>query len=211
VSDEPDRLRRVVRDFLQSPNSSNNAGERAMVAAVCAALDGCVPSAPAAVPRALPAAALLAPALARIQLPELLPVRDAIAAAAHLFTWRQNPNYSAANMGAAFMAGYGYVEFAGPKEALFHAPEIRVGLLLLGPRLHYPAHAHPAEEIYHPLTEGGLWRRAQEDWRTVPAGRAIHHPPMIVHETKATDSTLLALYCWRGNTVTEAQLTAWCE
>ncbi len=35
-------------------------------------------------------------------------------------------------MGAAFMAGYGYVEFAGPKEALFHAPDIRVGLLLLG-------------------------------------------------------------------------------
>ena len=110
-------------------------------------------------------------------------------------------------MGAAFMAGYGYVEFAGPKEALFHAPDIRVGLLLLGPRLHYPAHAHPAEEIYHPLTEGGLWRRGQEDWRTVPAGRAIHHPPMIVHETKAAESTLLALYCWRGNTVTEAQLT----
>jgi len=110
-------------------------------------------------------------------------------------------------MGAAFMAGYGYVEFAGPKEALFHAPDIRVGLLLLGPRLHYPPHAHPAEEIYHPLTDGGLWRRGQEDWRTVPAGHAIHHPPMMVHETKADDSTLLALYCWRGNTVTEAQLT----
>ncbi len=70
-----------------------------------------------------------------------------------------------------------------------------------------PPHAHPAEEIYHPLTEGGLWRRGQEDWRTIPAGRAIHHPPMIVHETKAAESTLLALYCWRGNTVTEAQLT----
>ena len=131
----------------------------------------------------------------------------AIARAAHLFHWRQNPNYSTANMGAAFMAGYGYVEFAGPKEALFHALEIRVGLLLLGPQLHYPPHAHPAEEIYHPLTEGGLWRRGQEDWRSVPAGHAIHHPPMLVHETKSGESTLLALYCWRGNTVTEAQLT----
>ena len=131
----------------------------------------------------------------------------AIARAAPLFRWRQNPNYNAANMGAAFMAGYGYVEFAGPKDTLFHAPDIRVGLLLLGPHLHYPLHAHPAEEIYHPLTEGGLWRRGQEDWRTVPAGHAIHHPPMVVHETKAAESTLLALYCWRGNTVTEAQLT----
>jgi quercetin dioxygenase-like cupin family protein len=152
-------------------------------------------------PGAIPASALLSDALPRTA------IGTAIAQAAHLFHWRQNPNYTAANMGAAFMAGYGYVEFAGPKEALFHASEIRVGILLLGPRLHYPPHAHPAEETYHPLTEGALWRRGQEDWRTVPAGHAIHHPPMVVHETKAAESTLLALYCWRGNTVTEAQLT----
>jgi hypothetical protein len=152
-------------------------------------------------PRTIAASALLDDALAKTAL------GATIAKAAHLFRWRQNPNYTAANMSAAFMAGYGYVEFAGPKEALFHAPDVRVGLLLLGPYLHYPAHAHPAEEIYHPLTEGGLWRRGQEDWRIVPAGRAIHHPPMIVHETKAAESTLLALYCWRGNTVTEALLT----
>lgn len=155
----------------------------------------------ATTPRAIPAAALLMDALPRTI------VGAAVAQAAHLFTWRQNPNYTAASMGAAFMAGYGYVEFVGPKEALFHAPGIRVGLLVLAPHLHYPPHAHPAEEIYHPLTDGGLWRRGEEDWRTVRAGHAIHHPPMIVHETKAADSTLLALYCWRGNTVTEAQLT----
>ena len=111
-------------------------------------------------------------------------------------------------MGAAFMAGYGYVEFAGPRDALFHAPGIRVGLLVLGAGLHYPLHAHPAEEIYHPLTDGGLWRRGDEAWRAVPIGHAIHHPPMMPHETKAGDSTLLALYCWRGDTVTEARLTA---
>jgi len=155
----------------------------------------------ASAPRALAVSALLDHAL-----PDAM-IGAAIAQAVHLFHWRQNPNYTAANMGAAFMAGYGYVEFAGPKEALFHAPDIRVGFLLLGPRVHYPLHAHPAEEIYHPLTDGGLWRRGQEDWRTVQPGHAIHHPPMVVHETRAAESTLLALYCWRGNTVTEAQLT----
>jgi hypothetical protein len=151
-------------------------------------------------PQTIPASALLSDALPRTAL------GAAIAQAAHLFHWRQNPNYTAGEIGAAFMAGYGYVEFAGPKDALFYAPKIRVGLLLLGPRLHYPPHAHPAEEVYHPLADG-LWRRGQEDWRTVPAGHAIHHPPMVVHETKAAETTLLALYCWRGNTVTEAQLT----
>jgi len=174
-----------------------------MLRDVCSGLAAATPLPPA--PRLIPAAALLIDALPRTAF------GAAIAKATPLFAWRQNPNYSAASMGEAFMAGYGYVEFAGPKEALFHAPDIRVGLLLLGPHVHYPAHAHPAEEIYHPLTERGLWRRGQEDWRIVPAGRAIHHPPMIVHETKATESTLLALYCWRGNTVTEAQLTTSCE
>jgi hypothetical protein len=205
VSNETRQLLTSVGNFLQAAGSSDHAAERDLLNAVCAALRICQPSAPS--PRTLPVAGLLPSALARIVRPDLAPVREAIAAAAHLFTWRQNPNYSAANMGAAFMAGYGYVEFAGPKEALFHAPEIRVGLLLLGPRVHYPPHAHPAEEIYHPLTSGGMWRRGQEDWRAVPAGHAIHHPSMVVHETKSGESSLLALYCWGGNTVAEAQLT----
>lgn len=152
-------------------------------------------------PHAIAASALLGAALPATEL------GASIGRAASLFHWRQNPNYTAEAMGAAFMAGYGYVEFAGPKDALFHAPLIRVGLLVLGPGLHYPRHAHPAEEVYHPLTHAALWRRGQEEWRTVPAGHAIHHAPMVPHETKAGDSTLLALYCWRGDTATEARLT----
>ncbi len=189
----------AVIAFYDGPGRDGDAGAGPMLDAM---RDGLAAAAPlVASPRALVASALLGDA------PPLGTLGAAIARAAPLFRWRQNPNYNAANMGAAFMAGYAYVEFAGPNEALFHAPGIRVGLLLLGPRLHYPAHAHPAEEIYHPLTDGGLWRRGREDWRAVPAGRAIHHPSMTEHETKAGGSTLLALYCWRGNTATEARLT----
>lgn len=191
----------AVIAFYGGQGGSGDAG--AMLDAVRADLAAATPLQSA--PRVIAASALLDDALPRTAFGAV------IAQAAHQFRWRQNPNYSAATMGDAFMAGYGYVEFAGPKEALFHAPDTRVGLLLLGPHLHYPAHAHPAEEIYHPLTDGGLWRRGEEDWRTVPAGHAIHHPPMIVHETKATGSTLLALYCWRGETATEAVLTVRCE
>jgi hypothetical protein len=168
---------------------------------VCAALGRAAPFVPLPAPRTVPASALLGPALDDASLGAY------IARAAHLFRWRQNPNYTAASMGAGFMAGYGYVEFAGPREALFHAPDIRVGLLLLGPGLHYPLHAHPAEEVYHPLTEGGLWRRGDEAWRVVPPGDAIHHASLVPHETRATNRTLLALYCWRGDTATEAALT----
>jgi len=176
-------------------------GAALMLDAVCAELARTLPFDPSPAPHVIAASALLTQAL------RAAPLDAAIGGAATLFRWRQNPNYTEANMGAAFMAGYGYVEFAGPKDALFYAPGIRVGILLLGPGLHYPPHAHPAEEIYHPLTDGGLWRRGEEEWRTIPAGAAIHHAPMIAHETKATDRTLLALYCWRGDTVTEARLT----
>lgn len=189
----------AVIAFYGGEGRTGDDGAASMLDDVCSALASATQFAVA--PRVIGASAFLDHALPAAAF------GAAVEQAAHLFHWRQNPNYSAANMGAAFMAGYGYVEFAGPRDSLFLARDIRVGLLLLGPRLHYPPHAHPAEEIYHPLTEGGLWRRGQEDWRTVPAGRAIHHPSMLVHETKSGESTLLALYCWRGNTVTEAQLT----
>jgi hypothetical protein len=192
----------TVIAFYAAAGDAGDAGAGAMLVAVRAGLlrAGPAPSAP----RTVEASALLPAALGASPISH---VAFAIAGAIPLFHWRQNPNYNAANMGAAFMAGYGYVEFAGPKDALFHVPDIRVGLLLLGPGMHYPLHAHPAEEIYHPLTQGGLWRRGEEAWRVVPAGNAIHHAPMVPHETKAADRTLLALYCWRGDTATEAQLT----
>jgi hypothetical protein len=196
---------RLIQSVLDFYRAQEHAGTGDMLDAVCAALENCGTRRPVHAPRTLPAAELLVPALD--QMP-FVGLSIALRAASQNFRWRQNPNYGAANMGAAFMAGYGYVEFAGLKDALFHAPDIRVGLLVLGAGLHYPLHAHPAEEIYHPLTDGGLWRRGVEAWRAVPAGHAIHHPPMMPHETKAGDTTLLALYCWRGETATEARLTA---
>ena len=191
----------AVIDFYGGFGRAGDAGAVPMLDTVLADLRRATPSAPALAPHAITASALLDAALPKTAFGAV------IAEAAPLFRWRQNSNYTTEIMGAAFMGGYGYVEFAGPKDALFHAPDIRVGLLLLGPGVHYPLHAHPAEEIYHPLTKGGLWRRGNEDWRAVRAGEAIHHPPMMPHETKATDRTLLALYCWRGDTVTEARLT----
>ena len=192
----------AVIAFYGAAGRAGDAGAGAMLDAVRPELLRAPPARPG--PRTIEASALLPAAL---DVSPVSPIASVIADAIPLFHWRQNPNYNAANMGAAFMAGYGYVEFAGLKDALFHVPDIRVGLLLLGPGLHYPLHAHPAEEIYHPLMQGGLWRRGEEAWRVVPAGSAIHHAPMVPHETRSADCTLLALYCWRGDTTTEAVLT----
>lgn len=190
----------AVDAFYEGSDRRGETDAAPMLESVRAELVRVTPAPPA--PRTIAASALLDAALPPTTLGR------SIARAMPLFHWRRNPNYAAANMGAAFMAGYGYVEFAGPKDALFHASGLRVGLLLLAAGLHYPPHAHPAEEIYHPLTDGGLWRRGDEEWRMVPAGHAVHHQPLVPHETKAGDRTLLALYCWRGDTATEARLTS---
>ena len=187
--------------FYEGPGRAGDAGAAEVLDRALPALRNA--AAVLVEPRALPVSDRLMPALAPIQ----TSLAGALRAAAPVFRWRQNPNYSAANMGADFMAGYGYVEFVGPKDALFRAPEIRVGLLVLGPGRHYPTHAHPAEEVYHPLTDGGDWRRGEEPWRQVAAGSAIHHPPMIAHETRAGREALLAIYCWVGDTATEARLS----
>lgn len=197
-SDPGRALLDTVIAFYGGAGRAGDVGAGAMLDRVCAALKRAAPD--ITTPRTIAASALLHAALPATGL------GASIAAAAPSFHWRQNPNYSAANVGAAFMAGYGYVEFAGPRDALFHAADIRVGLLVLGSGLHYPLHAHPAEEVYHPLTDGDLWRRGDEDWRAVSVGHAIHHPPMTPHETKAPNSTLLALYCWTGEAATEARL-----
>ena len=194
-------LLNAVIDFYVGPGRRGDSGAAAILDRALPALRDASPVALA--PRGLPVADLLVPAVAMLRTPLARAIQDA----ARSYCWRQNPNYNDANMGAEFMAGYGYVEFAGPKEALFHAPDIRVGLLVLGPNRHYPTHAHPAEEVYHPLTAGGEWRRGGEGWRQVAAGSAIHHPPMIAHETRAGPDTLLALYCWAGDTATEARLS----
>lgn len=197
-------LLNALIDFHEGYGRAGDTGATGVLDQIGEGLRNCrEPATPA--PRALPAADLVLPAIMSVPDP-LAAVAGAIGAAMPLFRWRQNPNYNFGNMGAAFMAGYGYVEFAGPKDALFHAASIRVGLLVLGSHLHYPPHAHPAEEVYHPLTDGAAWRRGSEPWRKVPAGQAIHHPPMLVHETRAGETTLLALYGWIGDTATEARL-----
>ncbi len=121
--------------------------------------------------------------------------------------WTQNPNYRAAPPAPDFLANYGYAQFAGPSDvpSLLVTETLAFGLLLLGPGLLYPAHRHPAAEIYLPLTEAA-WLRGDEGWRRVPAGEPIYHPPHLAHATRAGENPLLALYLWQGDLATPARI-----
>ena len=148
-------------------------------------------------PRLLPGCRHLAAAAAAAAGTPGEPVAQAVLEYAGVFHWQQNPNYDDDVLGAGYMANYGYFNLLGWHGFAEH-PALSCGLLLLGPGLDYPAHAHPAEEIYHPLNDAAEWWRDGVPWRRETVGAAIHHPPGMHHATRTAEQPLLALYCWRG-------------
>lgn len=135
----------------------------------------------------------------------LAAIVTAFATLVERLAWQQNPNYVAAPPSPDFLDNYGYVEFAGPGRAI-DVSDVRVGVLLLGPRTVYPAHSHPAEEVYHVIGGRALWWRQGQDWRLETPGAVIHHPPHMRHATACEDEPLLALYCWMGDIRAAARL-----
>jgi hypothetical protein len=123
--------------------------------------------------------------------------------------WTQNPNYRRQPPSPRFLDDYGYAVVAGPvggAQGLAVAPALALGVMLLGPRTVYPAHAHPAVEIYLPLGPA-RWQCDGGPWRHRDGGSPIHHASGVVHATATDEAPLLALYLWRGDLGTHARLT----
>jgi hypothetical protein len=132
-----------------------------------------------------------------------------LAALGPALAWAQNPNYVLHPPSPGFLADYGYAVIAGPAAgppALIACEDLAFGVLLLGPDTLYPAHHHPAVELYVTLDSAGAWQRGAAPWQWPPAGTLIHHPSGLTHATSAGDSPLLALYLWRGALATHARL-----
>ena len=123
-------------------------------------------------------------------------------------SWTQNPNYRRDPPSAGFLDRYGYAVVAGPENgarALAHHPRLAFGLLLLGPHTTYPAHKHPASEIYVPLGPAE-WTMGEESFARREAGAVIVHNPGIVHATRTLSAPLAALYLWAGDLATHARI-----
>ncbi|WP_419904913.1 dimethylsulfonioproprionate lyase family protein [Kiloniella sp.] len=203
---EAKKLFDEVVSFYRARLNENESSATPMLKEVIARLEGAT-TLTAPEPRLLGGARHWDRVIENLVRPDQLGLRDALSATAPGFHWMQNPNYNDDLMGPGYMDNYGFIELVGNKAGFYEAEGVRCGLLLLGPGLHYPAHNHAAEEIYHVLSgDQTLWRRAEEDWCTHPAGSTIHHAPWMIHETKTGDQPLLALYCWLGDG-SEAKLT----
>ena len=85
--------------------------------------------------------------------------------------------------------------------------DVALGVLILAPSILYPAHVHPAEEVYLVLDQTSRWWREGEEWRQGLPGAAIHHPPNLAHAMQAGPMPLCAIYLWRGAIEVSAAFT----
>jgi hypothetical protein len=121
--------------------------------------------------------------------------------------WVQNPNYVAVPPSPEFLESYGYAVLVGPG-GLVASDALALGILLLGPGIHYPSHNHPAVEIYVVLSGEAEWQKGGEPWRREPPSAVIRHDSMVSHATRALADPLLAAYVWRGDLATHARILA---
>lgn len=96
----------------------------------------------------------------------------------------------------ASSAGVALVRFAeGVRlKRVFFSPDFRFGYIMMAPGMVYPAHRHPAPEIYHLL--GGTARWTVDDRiEVVGAGTTIYMRPMASHRVEVvSDEPMRAIW-----------------
>ncbi len=132
-------------------------------------------------------------------------VAAALAGIEEFLHWRQNPNYSDAVMGHGYMGNYAYAELIG-SHGFFAGDDFLLGLLLLGPGIHYRDHHHAAPELYWLLTGPSEWREGSRDFEMREAGDTIWHEPHVVHATRTGADPLLAVWAWTRDVREPARL-----
>lgn len=123
-------------------------------------------------------------------------LHTAINAIAPAACWRQT--YRQDEVGADFLARYGYFELIGPT-GHFHDETMRAYVAYWGAGLNYDWHLHEAEEAYFVIAGSAQFMaRGQQDVVLSAGGWRIHasNEP---HAMITYDQPVLTLVLWRGN------------
>jgi len=89
-------------------------------------------------------------------------------------------------------------EFIGP-DGIFENPNVRIGLLLQSPEIHYPRHWHSAEELYYIISGTANWAIDGEKENPHAPGSFVHHMSAQKHKVTTQSEPLLALWGWTGD------------
>ena len=131
---------------------------------------------------------------------------DTITAAAPHLPWQTYADYPEAEVGPDFANSHAFCSLLGEVDACWEATGIDVGLFLMAPGLFYRDHAHPAPELYLPLTGPHSWRfRPGAPLVPRAALAPVWTDPGTPHATLVGAMPFLCLYAW----LAEPQTPAW--
>jgi mannose-6-phosphate isomerase-like protein (cupin superfamily) len=127
---------------------------------------------------------------------------DAIGPVMRFLPWRYS--YPARSDAPNLKQNITFAEIVGP-EAPFRSDSFCLGLTLIGPETLYPAHHHPAIELYYVAAGIATWTLAGAAQKHAP-GTFILHPSLAVHAMQTHSEPLLAIYSWTGADVRTASV-----
>ncbi|MBX2880728.1 MAG: cupin domain-containing protein [Granulosicoccus sp.] len=116
--------------------------------------------------------------------------------------WEQSYKKSEGLVGDDMLAGYGFVEIAG-KHGPFVSDQVRFGLGVWGPEIHYPPHRHQAEELYIVLAGEATFNIGHNAPCVFAAGESAYVQPMAVHGFDTGKLPLVVLYIWQAGDLRE--------
>ncbi len=125
------------------------------------------------------------------------PLLDVLAPALPYLPWKYNykPHNGVQNPEQHMAWG----EIIGP-EAPYVSNSFCFGFTLIAPHSLYPAHFHPATELYYVLSGTAEWTLNGKSSMQAP-GSFILHPSNAIHSMRTASEPLLALYTWSGSDV----------
>ncbi len=118
--------------------------------------------------------------------------------------WRET--YKDTDIGAQFMELFACFCIIG-ENAPFISNEIRLFMVYMPPRLYYPWHHHPAEEVYLVIAGEAVFRRVGSPDETLGEGDTSYHESNQPHAMETFDQPVLCLVAWHDNFDTPPVLT----
>lgn len=123
----------------------------------------------------------------------------AIERAAGALEWVTYGGYPPEDIGESFASGHAFAMITGG-DAPFASENFDLGLFLIAPNVLYRDHAHPAPELYAPLTGPHGWRFGPGRPLIVkPAHHPVWNPPNQPHMTKVGAVPFLCVFVWTGD------------
>ena len=122
---------------------------------------------------------------------------DAAATAAGWAAWTEF--YREDDWSRSFVHHFAGGTVAGPT-APWHVDHLVLDVFVYGPNIDYPAHAHPAEEVY--LILGGTAEfkiGADPQYRPLRAGDVTYHSPNLPHAIRIGEEPVVGVVMYRGD------------